>query len=64
MLTRKQRDLLLFIHERMNGGDIAPSFEEMKEDPWPEIEIRRSPPDQRPGGTWLSGTPAAPCPRD
>lgn len=31
MLTRKQRDLLLFIHERMNGGDIAPSFEEMKE---------------------------------
>lgn len=31
MLTRKQRDLLLFIHERMTGGDIAPSFEEMKE---------------------------------
>src|SRR5690606_39156693 len=31
MLTRKQRDLLLFIHDRMKGGDIAPSFEEMKE---------------------------------
>lgn len=31
MLTRKQRDLLLFIHERMSGGDIAPSFDEMKE---------------------------------
>ncbi len=31
MLTRKQRDLLLFIHDRMNSGDIAPSFEEMKE---------------------------------
>lgn len=30
MLTRKQRDLLLFIHERMKGEDIAPSFEEMK----------------------------------
>ena len=30
MLTRKQKDLLLFIHERMQGGDIAPSFEEMK----------------------------------
>ena len=30
MLTRKQRDLLLFIHERMSQGDIAPSFEEMK----------------------------------
>ena len=31
MLTRKQRDLLLFIHERMSAGDVAPSFEEMKE---------------------------------
>lgn len=31
MLTRKQKDLLLFIHERMAGGDVAPSFEEMKE---------------------------------
>jgi repressor LexA len=31
MLTRKQKDLLLFIHERMSTGDIAPSFEEMKE---------------------------------
>lgn len=31
MLTRKQRDLLLFIHERMSEGDIAPSFEEMKD---------------------------------
>jgi len=30
MLTKKQRDLLLFIHERMKDGDIAPSFEEMK----------------------------------
>ena len=31
MLTRKQRDLLLFIHDRMSSGDVAPSFEEMKE---------------------------------
>lgn len=31
MLTRKQRDLLLFIHERMSKEDVAPSFEEMKE---------------------------------
>jgi len=30
MLTRKQRDLLLFIHERMKEEDVAPSFEEMK----------------------------------
>lgn len=31
MLTRKQRDLLLFIDERMKSGDIAPSFDEMKD---------------------------------
>jgi repressor LexA len=31
MLTRKQRDLLLFIHKRMSTDDVAPSFEEMKE---------------------------------
>jgi repressor LexA len=31
MLTKKQRDLLLLIHERMTKGDIAPSFEEMRD---------------------------------
>ena len=31
MLTKKQKDLLLFIHERMRSGDIAPSFDEMRE---------------------------------
>ena len=31
MLTKKQKDLLVFIHERMNEDDVAPSFEEMKE---------------------------------
>ncbi len=31
MLTKKQRDLLLFIHEKMSRDDIPPSFEEMKE---------------------------------
>ena len=31
MLTKKQRDLLLFIHENMQDSDIAPSFEEMKQ---------------------------------
>ncbi|MGH1455423.1 MAG: transcriptional repressor LexA [Alphaproteobacteria bacterium] len=30
MLTKKQRDLLLYIHETMSGNDIPPSFEEMK----------------------------------
>ncbi len=31
MLTRKQRDLLIMIHERMNKEGVAPSFEEMKD---------------------------------
>lgn len=31
MLTKKQKDLLLFIHDRMRTGDIAPSFDEMRE---------------------------------
>lgn len=31
MLTKKQRELLILIHERMAEGDVAPSFEEMKE---------------------------------
>ncbi len=31
MLTKKQKDLLLFIHERMKSGDVAPSFDEMRE---------------------------------
>lgn len=30
MLTKKQKELLLFIHERLSQGEIAPSFEEMK----------------------------------
>jgi repressor LexA len=31
MLTRKQRDLLILIHERTSKEGIAPSFDEMKE---------------------------------
>lgn len=31
MLTKKQRDLLLFIQARVSGGGIAPSFDEMKD---------------------------------
>lgn len=31
MLTQKQHDLLLFIHERLQQSDIPPSFEEMKD---------------------------------
>ncbi len=30
MLTAKQRDLLLYINDHMDGSDVAPSFEEMK----------------------------------
>lgn len=31
MLTKKQRELLLLIHDRMKSGEIAPSFDEMRE---------------------------------
>lgn len=31
MLTKKQRDLLALIHDRMSTSDVAPSFEEMKQ---------------------------------
>ncbi|HPQ51301.1 MAG: transcriptional repressor LexA [Alphaproteobacteria bacterium] len=31
MLTRKQRELLLFIHGRLQVGGVAPSFDEMKD---------------------------------
>ncbi len=30
MLTKKQKDLLLYIHQKMSEDDIPPSFEEMK----------------------------------
>jgi repressor LexA len=31
MLTQKQKDLLVFIHERLAQGAVAPSFDEMKD---------------------------------
>lgn len=31
MLTRKQHDLLMFIHDRLSETGVSPSFEEMKE---------------------------------
>jgi repressor LexA len=31
MLTKKQKELLLLIHEKMQEGEIAPSFDEMRE---------------------------------
>ena len=31
MLTKKQHQLLMFIHERMQSDGVAPSFDEMKE---------------------------------
>ena len=30
MLTKKQRDLLVMIHERLANGEVAPSFDEMR----------------------------------
>lgn len=32
MLTQKQKDLLILIHERMQEGDVAPSFDEMRQE--------------------------------
>ncbi|MBI1261805.1 MAG: transcriptional repressor LexA [Rhizobiales bacterium] len=31
MLTRKQHELLMFIHERIKEGGVSPSFDEMKD---------------------------------
>ena len=31
MLTRKQHDLLMFIHERLQSAGVPPSFDEMKD---------------------------------
>ncbi len=31
MLTKKQHELLVFIHARLSEGAVSPSFEEMKE---------------------------------
>lgn len=31
MLTQKQRELLLYIHESMKDGDVSPSFDEMRD---------------------------------
>src|SRR6201990_1863744 len=31
MLTRKQHELLIFIHERIKETGVSPSFDEMKE---------------------------------
>ncbi|WP_029010130.1 transcriptional repressor LexA [Azospirillum halopraeferens] len=31
MLTRKQQELLLFIHDRLGQGGVSPSFDEMKD---------------------------------
>ena len=31
MLTRKQHELLMFIHERIKETGVSPSFDEMKE---------------------------------
>lgn len=31
MLTRKQHELLLFIHDRLGQGGVSPSFDEMKD---------------------------------
>ena len=34
MLTKKQHELLLFIHQHLQTNGVSPSFDEMK-DAWP-----------------------------
>jgi SOS-response transcriptional repressor LexA len=31
MLTRKQQELLIYIHDRLSESGVSPSFEEMKD---------------------------------
>ena len=40
MLTRKQYDLLHFIHQRLQKDGVPPSFDEMKDALRPALEIR------------------------
>jgi repressor LexA len=39
MLTKKQHELLMFIHERLKETGVSPSFDEMKE----ALDLRPSP---------------------
>ena len=39
MLTRKQYELLIFIHDRLREAGVPPSFEEMKE----ALDLSRNP---------------------
>ena len=48
MLTKKQRELLLFINQRLTATGVSPSFDEMKDALPPEIEIRDPSVGQRP----------------
>ena len=63
MLTEKQKELLLFIHARMQDKGVPPSFDEMKDALDLQVQVRHSPPDHGAGGAGLHPPPAAPRPR-
>ena len=60
MLTRKQHELLRFIHERLREAGVPPSFDEMKDALDLKVEIGHPPPDHRARGARLHPPPAEP----
>ena len=42
MLTKKQKNLLIFINKKIRSTGISPSYEEMKDSSQPEVEIWNS----------------------
>ena len=60
MLTSKQKELLMFIHERLKESGVPPSFDEMKEALGPQVQVGHPPPDHRPRRAGLRPQAAAP----
>ena len=60
MLTEKQKELLLFIHARLQETGVPPSFDEMKDALDLQVEIGHPPPDHGARGARLHPPPAAP----
>ena len=63
MLTKKQSELLRFIHERLKETGVPPSFDEMKDALNLPLEVGHSPADHRARGARLYPPPAKPRPR-
>ncbi len=61
MLTKKQYDLLMFIHKRVQRDGVSPSFDEMKE----ALDLRSKSGIHRlitARGAWIHPAPGAPGP--